>query len=126
MSTYKVCLPEMMRVWAQWLGLGLAAIPSGAFLGILLKSGVNEAAALAFALPVGFVLGIVAWIVVGRWIVVKPIEYTTGLSFETISLDRAGAFAVAMLCITLHSTQPQMTNQMGNTVSALHHAIPQR
>jgi hypothetical protein len=126
MSTHKVCLPEMMRIWAQWLGLGLAAIPCGILFGLLLKSRMTEITALAFALPVGFILGIVAWIVIGRWIVVKPLEYTMGVSFDTLSLDRAGAFAVAVLCITLHSVQPHVTNYAGNTISSLHHAIPER
>src|SRR4029077_9800736 len=106
MSTHRVFLPEIMRIWAQWLGLGLAAIPSGLTFGILLRYGIGQTAALAFALPIGFVLAVIFWVLIGRWIAVKPVEYTMGFCLDTIALDRAGTVAVAMLCITLHSYQP--------------------
>lgn len=107
MSTYKVCLPEIIRVWAQWLGFGLAAIPTGILLGLLLKYGMNEAVALVFVLPLGFILGIVAWVLIGRWVVAKPVEYTIGVCTDVVSLpDYAGAVAVAVLCVTLYSFQP--------------------
>jgi hypothetical protein len=126
MATTKVYLPEIMRIWAQWLGLGLAAIPCGLALGILLRYGVGQVAALAFALPIGFVLAVVFWTLIGRWVAVRPIEYTICACSDTLSLDRAGAFAVAMLCITLHSYQPPSGVSGHSTLpSAIHDAIPQ-
>jgi hypothetical protein len=106
MSTRKVFLPEIMRVWAQWIGLGLAAIPAGLILGILEQRGINEKAARAVALVIGFVLAITFWILIARWIAVRPIEYTTGVCPAVISLEPAYPIvAVALLCVTI-SVQP--------------------
>lgn len=106
MSTHKVFWPEIMRVWVQWFGLGLAAIPAGLTLGILDRYGVNQKAALAIALAVGFILALAFWLLIARWIAVKPVEYTTGVCPTVVSLEPACAVvAVALLCVTV-SSQP--------------------
>jgi len=113
-----------MRIWAQWLGIGLAAIPSGLTLGVLLRYGINEKAAIAIALAVGFALAVTFWFLIARRIAVKPVECTTGFSPNVTSLDPAGAFVTAMLCVTLYSGQLQtVTMERSATSSVIPHAI---
>ena len=112
MSTHKQFWRELMRVWAQWLGLGLAAIPSGVILGVLEQRGVNGKAALAVALSVGFVLALVLWVWIGRRFAVVAVEYTTAASpilvqFESQqgALMPTAAFATAVLVISMYCVQ---------------------
>ena len=123
MAMHKVFWSEIARIWAQWMGIGLAAIPSGLILGVLLRYGINEKAALAIALAVGFATAVTFWFLIARWVVVKPVDWTTGISPNVISLDYAGAF-VTVLCITLYSAQLQTgTMERSDTSSVIPHAI---
>jgi hypothetical protein len=125
MSTRKVFWPEIMRVWAQWVGIGVAAVPAGLTFGVLLRNGIDEKAALAISLVIGFVLSLTCWIWIARHIAVKPDEYTTGVSSNPISLEPMGAFAVtAILCLTLagqpaDSNNKHAVNSMGNDTRAI-------
>ena len=106
MSTRKVYWPEVLRIWAQWLGLGLAAIPTGLMFGILLRSGISQRAALAVSLVVGFALSLLFWILISRRIAVKPVQWSPTVTADTISLDPAYAVATVVLCLTLYTSQP--------------------
>ncbi len=118
--------PELIRVWAQWLGIGLAAIPSGLILGVLEKHGTDHKAALAVALAVGFILALAIWLLIARQTALKPVEYTVGVSYTVISLEPACAVAaVALLCVTLSGTLSSgMGDQLTGANSSSGHAIP--
>jgi hypothetical protein len=124
MSTRKLFWPEILRVWAQWFGLGLAAIPSGLIFGILEQRGTNQKAALAIALAVGFALALTFWVLIARLIAVKPVEYSSGVCPTVVSLEPAYAVAaVALLCITV-SVQPSTGTALTGTNPNSGHAIP--
>ncbi len=126
MSTRKVFWPEIVRIWAQWVGIGLAAIPAGLTFGVLLRYGINERAALAVSLAVGFGLALTFWILIARHIAVKPEEYTTGVSPNPISLEPMAAFAAtAVLCLTLAGQPPMGTIGRPANAGVGHHAISQ-
>lgn len=127
MSTRKLCWPEIMRIWAQWAGIGLAAIPTGLILGLLLRYGASQTSALALALPVGFALALTFWILIARWIAIKPVAYTMAVSPNVISLEPAAAIAAtAILCLTLYSFHGSMgIVDQPRTASGIPHAFPQ-
>jgi hypothetical protein len=125
MATRKVYSHEILRILAQWLGLGMAAIPCGLLLGILMRYGVEEKTALAVSLPVGFVLAASSWVLVGRCIVVKPIEYTSGVCTDVVSLPEYGAVAIAVLCVTLYSFQPLSGASNHSTAASSINALSQ-
>jgi hypothetical protein len=78
MAKHRFFWREIVRIWAQWFGVGLASIPAGITLGILLRNGIARKEALEIALSLGFVLALVFWILIGRMFAVKPIEYVMG------------------------------------------------
>ncbi len=122
MTTYKAFWPEIFRIWAQWLGIALAAIPSGLLLGILQRDGINSKVALAAALATGFLLALVFWVLIGRLFTIKPTEYTLGVCTNVISLERADG-GQGQSFVSLYSFQsPSGHVQIVRTV---HHAIPE-
>ncbi len=66
MSTHTTLWSEVRGVAAQWVGIVLAAILSGLLLGILMRDGINEKLSLEIALPVGFLLALLFWILASR------------------------------------------------------------
>lgn len=126
MATPKWFWPEIMRIWAQWMGVGIASIPAGITLGILLREGVSQPAATAFGLSVGFVFAGILWMLIGRLIGVRPVRYTMGFSSTVLSLEPACAVAaVAVLCVTI-SVPPQTgsVDQSSGVNPVAGHAIP--
>jgi hypothetical protein len=119
MSTGKSSWRELVRVWAQWFGLALAAIPAGLVLGILEQRGVNERFAIGTALAVGFVLALVMWIWIGRQFAVMVVEYSPAASPTVIQFESelgtyvpAGAFAAAVLVMSVYCIQVPLANHM--------------
>jgi hypothetical protein len=115
MSTHKAFWRDLIRVWAQWLGLGLAAIPSGIILGVLESRGIDNRAALAVALAVGFVFALILWIWIGRHFAVVTVEYTSAASPTVVQFESeqgayvpvpTAAFAAAVLVVSVYCVQP--------------------
>src|SRR5271170_7687062 len=71
MSTVLAFWPETRRVFGQWVGVALASVLSGLFLGILVRLGLDQERALEVALPVGFLLALLFWVLVDRWFLVR-------------------------------------------------------
>ena len=58
---------EILKIWFQWMGIGLAAIPSGIILGILLLSNVKQLEAQCISLAIGLILATVFWNLIGNY-----------------------------------------------------------
>lgn len=121
MSIHKAFWPEILRIWAQWFGIGLASIPSGLLLGILLRYGMKDKEALAIALSLGFVLALVFWVAIGRWFAVPEPQCVLAVSSANIQIEPvpALAFATAVLCVSLYAVQqPPAIHGMPSTMTA--------
>jgi len=125
MATHRLFWRELVRAWAQWVGLGIAAIPAGIILGSLERQGVSERASLTIALIVGFVLALGLWILIGRHFSVLVVQYTQAAASPTIlqfageqgALIPAGAFAVAVLAVSVYCVQLPSHNLSTSMVS---------
>lgn len=89
MSTQTAFWPEIRRAVLQWAGVVLAAIISGLLRGGLLHSGMSEKHALEIALPVGFLVALLCWVLVAFWFLLKsratlsmPVSAPTVPNFE--------------------------------------------
>jgi hypothetical protein len=120
---------ELIRVWAQWLGITLAAIVAGIVLGILLKNGVGTNAARAIALALGFVLSVLFWWKIAHLFVARPvpcanaISTTTVFQFQTQGVSPVPAFAAVVLCVSLYSVPQPASVQGGAALTAQSNVI---
>jgi hypothetical protein len=124
MLTHKAFWREITGVWAQWFGLGLAAIPAGLILGILEQHGMDERKALTIALAFGFVLALVLWIWIGHHFAVVMVEYTFAAATTTFQFEGtegalvpAAAFATAVLAMSLYVVPPASSQYVTPAVS---------
>lgn len=67
MTTKAAFWPETSRIIGQWIGIATASVLSGLLLGILSREGVGEKLALEIALPIGFLLALIFWVLIGYW-----------------------------------------------------------
>jgi len=133
MAKHRFFWHEIFRIWAQWFGVGLASIPAGITLGLLLRSGVGQKEARAIALSLGFVLALAFWVLIDRMFVVHPIECAIGISSNVIQFEvSAGAakpsptIAAAIVFVTLYTFQQPLTLPGGATLTTITcHAIPE-
>jgi hypothetical protein len=99
---------EILKVWLQWGAVGLAAIPSGIVLALLLKKGLTQLEARGVAIALGAILAIVFWNLIERKFAVHPQVYAVGFSsnvfqveFTDQSARTAPVFATVVLCISI-------------------------
>jgi hypothetical protein len=57
---------EIFKLWIQYMAAGVAAIPAGVLYALLLQHSVPQKQAFSPSICVGVVLGLAAWIYVGR------------------------------------------------------------
>jgi hypothetical protein len=128
MSTDKVFWPEIFRMWAQWFGIGIASIPAGIILGLLLRSGVSSKNSIAIALSLGFVLSLTAWFLIGRLFVIKPVPCAIVASSNLVQLTQLTqpqyALATAIFVVSLYPIQPPQQHGYPR-MTAASNAIPQ-
>lgn len=54
-------LREALKIWIQYLGVGIASIPAGVLYAVLLRGGVNQKLAIGICVVVGVLLGFFVW-----------------------------------------------------------------
>jgi hypothetical protein len=107
---------EILKIWALWVGVGLACIPTGILWVSLLHYGFSQRTAECIALVVGFVLALVLWEVIKRLLADKPKD-CYGFTSNIIHFEPAeGALGilvptptlvmVTILCVQAYVIQP--------------------
>ena len=130
MAKHKLFLREIFRIWAQWFGIGLASIAAGITIGILLRNGVSLREARAIGLSVGFVLALAFWVLIGRMFVVRPVECARAMTATIVGFDSrangfAPAFAAAVVCLSLYTSQHTLPLHSVTTLPITDfHALP--
>lgn len=95
MSMHLAFWPETRRVIAQWIGLVVASVLSGLLLGILMRQGLDREHALETALPVGFLLALLFWVLVDRWFLIRAarISVPTPISPNVMNFEQQPVMA---------------------------------
>lgn len=115
-----VYLREILKIWAQWGGASLAAIPGGIILGMLLRSGMGEQKALGIAMGTAGILAVALWELFGRLVARRTVEFSAPTIWSwpahVINVQFTGpvtaaspAFAGVILCVFLQNIPPQAT-----------------
>jgi hypothetical protein len=124
---------ELLRTWMQWLGVGIASIPAGLLLGAMLKEGFPLREARAVAVPVGFILALAIWGLLGRRLAAKVVPFAPAISQTVFQFEvsdgvirTSPAFAVVVLCISVQipSNGPS-THQVKTFTPVNIYALPQ-
>jgi hypothetical protein len=97
MTTYRAFWPETRRIIAQWVGIAMASVLSGSLLGLLIRQGLDREHAFETALPVGFLLAILFWVLVDRWFLTRSarMSVSTPISPNVPTFEQQPAALVA-------------------------------
>jgi len=72
-------LRELLKVWAQYLGVGAASIPAGVIYALLLQWNMAQNIALLIAVPIGVIFAYFAWNAIDKAINLKVSSKATAM-----------------------------------------------
>lgn len=85
MSAHMEFWLEVRRAIARWTGVMIASVICGLLLGLFRRQGIAYKTALEMALPVGFLLALLFWVLLSRrFSAVVAAEHTTALTIAII------------------------------------------
>jgi hypothetical protein len=126
MVRYSFSWREVLRTWGQWASAGLAAVPTGILLAVMLRKGIDVHQARIIAASLGLILALVLWNITGRFLAAPPVKQTTGISMNAVQFSQQSVPMAGSIVLYYFVESSTQSTALLSTAIASSHLKPLR